>query len=76
MSTLRDGFWVIALGVIACYAFFLALGAFSVSDVLPVTLVVAALAALWAWHAWSGSHRPDAKVPDERLAHARERRGF
>jgi membrane protein implicated in regulation of membrane protease activity len=73
--TAADAFWVIALGIIAAYAFFVALGAFSPSDVLGVTIAVLVLAGLWALRAWSQSHaaRHDR---DPRLVHARERRGF
>jgi hypothetical protein len=74
-ETAREGFWVVALGVIAAFAFFAALGAFSPGDVLPVTILVAALVAAWCHHAWTGSHDLDA-AHDPRLAHERERRGF
>jgi hypothetical protein len=33
-ETVREAFWVIALGAIGCYAFFVALGAFSPGDVV------------------------------------------
>jgi hypothetical protein len=73
--TIRDGFWVIALGAIGCYAFFVALGAIKPGEVWGVTIAVAVLLALWLARAWSRSHL--ARVErDPRLAHARERRGF
>jgi len=73
--TIRDGFWVIALGAIGCYAFFVALGAIKPREVWGVTIAVAILLALWLARAWSQSHL--ARVErDPRLAHARERRGF
>jgi hypothetical protein len=72
---MRNAFWVLSLGLIAAYLFFFALGAFGFAEVLPVSLLVAALAVLWSVHAWlDGRHRPD--VRDPRLVHARERRGF
>jgi hypothetical protein len=73
--TIRDGFWVIALGAIACYAFFVALGAIKPGQVAGVSIAVGVLFALWLARAWSLSHL--ARIErDPRLAHARERRGF
>jgi fatty acid desaturase len=69
----REFFWVLALGLIAAYVFFLALGAFSPADVLPVTAVIVVLVVLWLVHAQLGRH---AAGGDPRLRHARERRGF
>jgi hypothetical protein len=71
----REAFWVIALGVIACYLFFVALGAFSPGDVLGITIAVGALLLLWIVHAWARSHRSHDER-DPRLTAARERRGF
>jgi TRAP-type C4-dicarboxylate transport system permease large subunit len=69
-----DAFWVLAIGVIAAYAFFAALGAFSPGDVLGVTIAVGILVALFLVRAWS--MRRVAAERDPRLVHARERRGF
>lgn len=74
MAVLRNAFWVAALGVIACYAFFLALGAYSVTDVLWLTAVVAALVVLWLWHSYV--ERRHAGRRDPAMARVRERRGF
>ena len=74
MAVLRNAFWVAALGVIACYAFFLALGAFSAFDVLWLTLTVAGLVVLWLWHSYL--ERRHAGERDPAMARARERRGF
>ena len=73
--TAIDAFWVLAIGVIAAYAFFAALGAFSPGDSLGVTIAVAVLLALWIARAFliRRSQRLDR---DPRLVHARERRGF
>jgi membrane protein implicated in regulation of membrane protease activity len=72
---LREAFWVLALGLIACYAFFVALGAFSPGDVVGLSIAVAVLVALWAVHVWARRRRAsDARDP--RLRAARERRGF
>jgi TRAP-type C4-dicarboxylate transport system permease large subunit len=72
--TAVDAFWVLAIGVIAAYAFFAALGAFAPGDVLAVTIVVAILVGLFALRSWTSRRRVPEKDP--RLAHARERRGF
>jgi hypothetical protein len=53
----REAFWVLALGVIACYAFFLALGAYGPGDVLGVSVAVGVLVVLWIVHAWAQGHR-------------------
>lgn len=74
--TARDAFWVLALGVIAAYVFFYALGAFDPGDVLGVTIAVAILVGLWLLRVWSQAHHHDEDHRDTRLAHARERRGF
>jgi membrane protein implicated in regulation of membrane protease activity len=71
----RDVFWVIALGVIGCYVFFVALGAFAPGDVAGLSIAVGALLALWLVHAWAQGHR-HADERDPRLTAARERRGF
>lgn len=73
-EVIRDGFWVLALGVIGGFAFFFVLGAIDPGDVMAVTLGVAVLAALWAARAWAIAHHE--KKFDPRLAHERERRGF
>jgi steroid 5-alpha reductase family enzyme len=70
-----DAFWVLAMGVIAAYAFFAALGAFSPGDVLAVTIGVAVLLVLWTVRALL-ARRTAAANRDPRLVHARERRGF
>lgn len=73
--TAIDAFWVLAIGVIAAYAFFAALGAFSPGDVLGVTIAVGVLLALWIVRALL-ARRAAAAARDPRLVHARERRGF
>jgi uncharacterized membrane protein YhaH (DUF805 family) len=72
--TAIDAFWVLAMGVIAAYAFFAALGAFSPGDVLGVTIGVAVLLVLWIVRALRARRAADNRDP--RLVHARERRGF
>ena len=75
MENLRNLFWVLALGVIGAYLFFFSLGAFSFSDVLPLSIAVAVLVVLWGIHAWLQSKHAD-EMRDVRLVQARERRGF
>jgi steroid 5-alpha reductase family enzyme len=70
-----DAFWVLAIGVIAAYAFFAALGAFAPGDVLGVTIAVGILVALWIVRALA-LKRTARDERDPRLVHARERRGF
>jgi uncharacterized membrane protein YhaH (DUF805 family) len=71
----REAFWVIALGVIACYAFFVLLGAWTPGDVAGVSIAVGVLVVLWLVHGWAQGHRR-AEARDPRLTAARERRGF
>jgi uncharacterized membrane protein len=71
---MRNAFWVLAIFVLGLYAFFVALGAWKPGEVLPLTIAMVVLAALWTAHAWRT--RGDAHEPDPRLTHARERRGF
>ena len=51
LETMRETFWILALAVIALFAFFAALGAFSPTEVIWATIVVAVLCALWIVHA-------------------------
>jgi hypothetical protein len=71
----RVVFWVAALGIIATYAFFLALDAFSISDSVPLTVLVIVLALAWVVHSVM-ERRREQDGRDPRLVHARERRGF
>jgi TRAP-type C4-dicarboxylate transport system permease large subunit len=71
-----DAFWALAIGVIAAYVFFAALGAFSPSDVLGVTIAVGILVALFVVRALMMRRAGPRHDKDPRLVHARERRGF
>jgi uncharacterized membrane protein YhaH (DUF805 family) len=74
LEVLRETFWILALAVIALFAFFVALGAFSPTDAVIATIVVALLCVLWIVHAvLEGRHR-DRRDPA--VVRARERRGF
>ena len=75
MSSLRNLFWVLSLGVIGAYLFFLALGAFAIDEVVWLSIAVGVLIVLWAVHAvLQRRHARDGLDP--LLMHARERRGF
>lgn len=65
--------WVVVLRVVVLYAFFLALGAFSPGDVIPLSGLVAVLVVLYGRHAWRQGHRSQGTDPE--LLSARERRG-
>jgi hypothetical protein len=73
-ATMSETFWVLALALVALFAFFVALGAFAPDDVWGLTIVVGLLALAWLAHAvWADRHS-DGR--DARSVRARERRGF
>jgi membrane protein implicated in regulation of membrane protease activity len=74
LAVLSETFWLLVIAVIAMFAFFTVLGAFSPGQVVGLTLVVAALAVLWVVHAVWQSRHSDGRDPNARRA--RERRGF
>jgi hypothetical protein len=74
LETMRETFWILALAVIALFAFFAALGAFSPLDVLWATILVVVLCVLWLVHAVLEARRRDRRDPA--VIRARERRGF
>ncbi len=73
-ETMRETFWILALALIALFAFFAALGAFSPLDVLWATILVGVLCVLWVVHAVLEDRRRDRRDPS--VMRARERRGF
>ena len=74
LDTLREAFWVLALGLLVCFAFFAALGAFDPTESTALGVAGIVLLALWTVHVLLASrHRGE---HDPRLAHDRERRGF
>ena len=74
MNTLREAFWILAIGLIACFAFFFALGAFT-AEAVGLLVVMAVLTGLWIVHAWRVGHERGLER-DPRMVHGRERRGF
>jgi uncharacterized membrane protein YhaH (DUF805 family) len=74
LEVMRETFWILALAVIALFAFLVALGAFSPGDAIWATIVVALLCVMWIGHAiLEGRHRD---TRDPAVVRARERRGF
>jgi hypothetical protein len=73
-STMSDTFWILILGIVVLFAFFIALGAISPGDAAWLTLAVLGLGLLWAAHAvWGARHRSGR---DPAAIRNRERRGF
>ena len=74
LATLSETFWILVLAIVVLFAFFLALGAFELGEVVILTVVVIGLALLWIGHAvWDSRHRDP---HDPAVIRARERRGF
>jgi hypothetical protein len=74
MRVLLDAFWLVVLGVIGLFAFFVALGAFAPGEVAVVSIGVVVLTALWLAHAALAARQADTRDPA--TVRARERRGF
>ena len=73
-STMSDTFWVLILGIVVLFAFFVALGAVSPGEVVWLTLAMLVLALVWTAHAvWQSRHRTGR---DPATIRNRERRGF
>ncbi len=75
-EAIRGAFWTVAIAVIAGYAFFAVVGAFSLTDAVAATFLVGALALLWIVHAVIERRHHDAAQRDPRMRAARQRRGF
>jgi membrane protein implicated in regulation of membrane protease activity len=74
LKVLTDTFFLLILGVVAMFAFFVALGALKPGEVIGLSAAVAALAAIWVAHAMWVSRHSDGRDPA--AIRARERRGF
>jgi uncharacterized membrane protein (DUF485 family) len=73
-AVMSESFWVLLLCLVALFVFLLALGAYSPSEVVGLTIVMIVLFVLWVAHAAYVARR--AKQRDPRVVAARERRGF
>ena len=74
LHVLSQTFWVLVLGVICLFAFFLVTGAISPTGAIGLSLAVLVLVGLWIAHAvWEARHRTGRDAASVR---ARERRGF
>jgi len=74
LQVLSDTFFLLILGVVAMFAFFVALGALKPGEVIGLSIAVAVLAAIWLVHAmWVSRHSGGR---DPATVRARERRGF
>jgi uncharacterized membrane protein (DUF485 family) len=74
LHVLSQTFWILALGVICLFAFFLLTGAVSPTGAVGLSLGVLVLVGLWIAHAvWEARHRTGR---DAAAVRARERRGF
>ena len=75
-AVMRESFWVLLISLVALFVFLLALGAYSPSEVVGLTLVMVGLFVLWVAHAAWVTRRADRRARDPRAIAARERRGF
>lgn len=73
MDTVRNTFWVASICLVACFSFFVVLGAIP-TDAVALFAVMGLLAVLYAGHMWQQSRAEGPRDP--RLVHDRERRGF
>ena len=71
---MSESFWTLLVAVVALFVFLLALGAYSPSEVVGLTIVMVVLFVLWVAHAAWVTRRADKRDP--RAIAARERRGF
>ena len=73
-AVMSESFWILLVCVVALFVFLLALGAYSPSEVVGLTIVMVVLFVLWLGHAIYVSRKADKRDP--RAIAARERRGF
>jgi hypothetical protein len=81
MSAVLRAFWALCVGMVGLFAFFVVMGGFAPGDVLWLTLIVAALGALFLIHQMRVRHELSEHhdQDDELLRQVqriRERRGF
>ncbi|MEO8690533.1 MAG: hypothetical protein ABI611_20235 [Solirubrobacteraceae bacterium] len=73
-EVMSQSFWILLLSIVALFVFLLALGAYSPSEVVGLTVVMVVLFLLWMGHAIWVTRRAEKRDP--RAIAARERRGF
>ena len=73
-AVMSESFWILLLAIVALFVFLLALGAYSPSEVITLTIVMVVLFLLWLGHAVWLSRKRSGRDP--RAIQARERRGF
>jgi TRAP-type uncharacterized transport system fused permease subunit len=73
-AVMSESFWILLVSIVALFVFLLALGAYSPSEVVGLTIVMVVLFVLWLGHAMWVTRRADKRDP--RAIAARERRGF
>jgi membrane protein implicated in regulation of membrane protease activity len=79
LGTLYNAFWALAIGIVALYAFLVAINAFSPGQVWALTVAVAVLSLLLVVHFVHLRRVLKQRGPNEtrrRLNAMRERRGF
>jgi hypothetical protein len=75
-ATIIQLFWVVALGIVLAWGFFVLLGALDPTDTVGVSIAMGLLVVLLVARSWAGAHRAAEERRDPRLIQARERRGF
>lgn len=80
VNRLSLSFWIAVLGAIVLYVFFMAVAGVSPAQVIGVTVVIAALAAVFTLRSWRVASELADRGGDPRLRRStnriRERRGF
>lgn len=74
LQVLSETFFLLVLGVVVMFAFFVALGALKPGQAVAVSVGVVVLAGIWVAHAMWVSRHSDGRDPA--TIRARERRGF
>jgi membrane protein implicated in regulation of membrane protease activity len=74
LQVLSETFFLLVLGVVAMFAFFVALGALKPGQVVGLSIAVAVRAVIWVAHATWVTRHSDGRDPA--TVRARERRGF
>jgi hypothetical protein len=73
-SVMSESFWILLVCLVALFVFEMALGAYSPSQVVGLSIVMVVMFVLWLGHATWVARRAEKRDP--RATAARERRGF